>query len=343
MKSFSLSVLTMAMAIAVCVSGCNKGSEDTPAGGNNSGNTAGGAGAGKTPAGDKVIGFSVLTMENPFFKDLAEDVATAAKRHGYSVIVVDSEEKEANQDNQVRDFITRKVNAIILNPANSSSIGESIKRANRAGIPVFTCDIKSLSPDAKVVCHVATNNYTGGRLAAQAIMEVTGNVGKVAIVDYPEIESVMERVRGFKDELREKKSPIEIVQIVPAEGKREKAFSATKEIMTNAPDLSAIFAINDPTGLGVAAALKSLGKTDQVKIVAFDGMPEGKRAIKDGRIYADAVQSTKKIAEGVVNAIVKDSEGEDVPAEIRIPTTLYRKADADADPTLKDYKPGATE
>jgi len=319
MKHFGMSLLVVALVAVICVSGCNRGREETS-------------------TGEKIIGFSVLTMKNPFFKDLADDVTAAAKKHGYRVLIVNAELKEATQDNQIRDFISRKVNAIILNPVNSKSVGESIKRANRAGIPVFTCDIKSLDPDAEVVCHVATNNYTGGRLAAKAIMEVTGNKGKVAILDYPEVESVIQRVKGFKAELKEANSPIEIVKILPAGGDRALAFSAAKEIITTVPDLKAFFAINDPTGLGAYAALKAEGKEDKIKIVAFDGMPEGKHAIKEGHIYADAVQSTKKIAEGVVGAVVKHSEGEEVPPEILIPTTLYRKADADADPTLRGYK-----
>ncbi|MDP6634453.1 MAG: substrate-binding domain-containing protein [Phycisphaerae bacterium] len=319
MKSFGLS-LPAAMVVAVlCVSGCNRG--DREAG-----------------ADQKTIGFSVLTMKNPFFKDLADDVTAAAKKHGYRVIIYNAEVNEATQDNHINDFVSRKVNAIILNPVNSKSVGESIKRANKAGIPVFTCDIKSLAPDAEVVCHVATNNYTGGRLAAKAIMEVLGNKGKVAILDYPEVESVIQRVKGFKDELKDANSPIEIVKILPAGGDRAISFNVTKEIITSVPDLDAFFAINDPTGLGAYAALKSEGKEGQIKIVAFDGMPEGKHAIKEGHIYADAVQSTRLIAEGVVDAVVKHSEGEEVPPEILIPTTLYRKADADADPTLRGYK-----
>ena len=319
MKNFGMSLLAVAMVAVICVCGCSKGKEEA--------STA-----------EKTVGLSVLTMKNPFFKDLADDITAAAKKHGYRVIVVDSEESPSRQDNQIRDFLSRKVNAIILNPADSKAVGESIKRANRAGIPVFTCDIKSLAEDAEVVCHVATNNFTGGRLAAKAIMEALDNKGKVAILDYAQVESVIQRVKGFKAELKEANSPIEIVKIIPGGGDRAISFKATKEIITTVADVNAIFAVNDPSGLGAYAALKDEGKEGQIKIVAFDGMPEGRQAIKDGHIYADAVQSTKKIAEGVVGAVVKHSEGEDVPEEILIPTMLYRKGDADKDPTLRGYK-----
>ena len=322
MKNFGLSVLVLAVTFAICASGCNSGDNND--------------------ADQKTIGFSVLTMKNPFFKDLADDVTAAAEKHGYRVLIVNAEMKEATQDRQILDFISKKVNAIILNPVNSKSVGESIKRANKAGIPVFTCDIKSLAKDAEVVCHVATDNFSGGRLAAKAVMEA-GNMGKVAIIDYPEVESVIKRVEGFKAELKDAGSPIEIVKILPAGGDRAESFRVTKDILTSVPDLDAIFAINDPTGLGAYAALKAEGREKDIKIISFDGMPEGRHAIKEGHIYADAVQSTRLIGEGVVDAIIKHSEGEDVPKEKLIPTTLYRKADADKDPTLRGYKaPAAT-
>jgi len=74
---------------------------------------------------------------------------------------------------------------------------------------------------------------------------------------------------------------------------------------------------------------------DRIKIIGFDGMPEGRQAIKEGKIYADAMQSTDAIGRGVVQAFIKYMEGEEVPPESLIPTQLYRKADAEKDPTLK--------
>ncbi len=318
MKNFGLSVLVLAMTVAVCLSGCGQDDE--------------------SDARRKTIGFSVLTMKNPFFKDLADDVTAAAEKHGYRVLIVNAEMDEAAQDRQILHFISNKVDAIILNPVNSKSVGESIKRANKAGIPVFTCDIRSLAPDAEVVCHVATDNYSGGRLAAQAVMEATGNKGKVAIIDHPEAESVILRVQGFKDELKKVASPIQIVKIVATGGVREESFNVTRDILASIPDLNAIFATNDESGLGAYAALKAQGRDKDIKIIAFDGTPEGRRAIKEGHIYADALQSTRLIGEGVVDAIIKHSQGAEVPKIKLIPTTLYRKSDADKDPTLGGYK-----
>jgi ribose transport system substrate-binding protein len=96
-----------------------------------------------------------------------------------------------------------------------------------------------------------------------------------------------------------------------------------------------IFAINDPSALGARAALEKAGKADRVVIIGFDGQPEGKQAIKDGKIYADPIQFPDKMGAEIARAIVKHSKGEDLPPQTLIPTMLYRKADGAKDASLK--------
>ncbi len=282
-----------------------------------------------------VIGISVLTMTNPFFKEIADAVTDEARNDSYEVIVTSAEFDPARQRLQVKDFVVRKVSAIILTPADSKAVGTAIKEANAAGIPVFTADIASLVDDAKVICHVATDNYAGGRQAAKAIMQALGNRGKVAIIDHPMVESVILRTRGFKDELREANSPIEIVGAWPGKGSKDESFKAAQDILTAHQDLAGIFAINDPSALGACAAIEKDNRTGKVLVVGFDGQLEGKQAIKEGKIYADPIQFPDQIGRRTVQTITKYLEGEKVPPEILIPTRLYYKADADKDPALK--------
>ena len=67
----------------------------------------------------------------------------------------------------------------------------------------------------------------------------------------------------------------------------------------------------------------------------FDDQLEGKQAIKDDKIYADPILFPRQIGAETVKAIVAHLSGEEVEAEVLIPSALYRKADADADPALK--------
>jgi len=285
------------------------------------------------------IGVSLLTLANPFFRDLGDAMKDEAAKHGMEVIVVSGDFDAAKQRNQVADFIVKRVTAIVLSPCDSKAVGTAIAEANKAGIPVFTVDIAALAGGAKVVSHVATDNLGGGRLAAQAIIEALGGKGKVAILDHPEVESVILRTRGFEEELakqkREKGVSIEIVARLPGGGVKDKSFKAAEDLLQAHPDLDGIFAINDPSALGAVAALEKAGKLGRVKVVGFDGMPEGKQAIRAGQIYADPIQFPDRIGRTAVQTIRKYLDGDDVRPQILIPTALYRKADAEKDPVLK--------
>lgn len=298
------------------------------------------AGSGTLLAAEKKsqIAVSLLTLANPFFRDLGDAMKEEAAKHGMEVNVVSGEFDAARQRDQVADFIVRRVAAIVLSPCDSKAVGTSIAAANKAGIPVFTVDIAALG-GGKVVSHVATDNLGGGRLAAQAMVEALGGRGKVAILDHPVIESVMLRTKGFDEELarlkKEKGVNIEVVARLPGGGAKDKSFKAAEDLLQAHPDLNGIFAINDPSALGAVAALEKAGRLKQVKVVGFDGMPEGKTAIRNGQIYADPIQFPDRIGRTAVQSIKKYLDGDDVPAQVLIPTALYRKADADKDPTLK--------
>src|SRR5262245_36494072 len=82
----------------------------------------------------KVIGLSVLTLTNPFFKEIADNFREEAANHGYDVVAVSGDMDVAKQDRQVRDFVVRRVEAIVLCPCESRSIGPTIQHANTAGI-----------------------------------------------------------------------------------------------------------------------------------------------------------------------------------------------------------------
>jgi ribose transport system substrate-binding protein len=287
-----------------------------------------------------IIGLSVLTLTNPFFKEIGDTLREEAGKHGYEVLVVSGEFDAARQQNQVKDFLVRRVAAIVLCPCDSKAVGPAIEEANAAGVPVFTADIACLAPGAKVVTHVATDNYAGGKQAALALVEALGPAGgKVAILDHKPVESCQLRVKGFKEVIKEhnKKggAKVEIVKELPGGGVKDQGYRAAEDLLQAHPDLAGIFAINDPSALGARAALEKAGKADRVKLVGFDGQPEGKEAIKQGKIYADPVQFPDRIGRETARVIVRHFAGEEVPAEILIPTHLYRREDALKDPSVK--------
>ena len=122
-----------------------------------------------------------------------------AAKYGYSLIVVDANRDNARQQSQVEDFISKRVDAMVLTPYDSAAIGSAIAEANSANIPVFTADIASQSNQGHVVAHIASDNVQGGFEAGKLICAAVGKSGTVAIVDEPEVSSVQQRVDRFQE------------------------------------------------------------------------------------------------------------------------------------------------
>ena len=290
------------------------------------------------------IGVSLLTLENPFFKVIGDTITAEAGKHGYETVVLSADKDAARQANQVKDFLVRKVSAIVLSPCESRAVVPVIQEANAAGVPVFTVDIQCREPGVKIVSQVATDNVGGGREAARALIEALGaRGGKIAILDFKQAESCRLRVQGFREviDAHNAASPSKVEVVTELEGgaAKDTSFRATEDALQAHPDLRGIFAINDPTALGAVAALEKANKAADVQVVGFDGQPEGRQAIKEGKIYADPVQFPDRMGVEVVRAIVRHSRGEEVEPELLIPTRLYRKADAEQDPGLRQGAP----
>jgi len=292
------------------------------------------------PGSGGVIGVSLLTLDNPFFKVIGTNIETAGAKHGYRTLLVTADKDLARQHNQVKEFIVKKVVAIVLSPCDAKGILPAIAEANAAGIPVFTVDIPCLEPGVEIVSQICTDNEQGGRLAAEALIEaLAGRGGKVAVLHAKKFESCRLRVKGFRAVVADHNAAhadarIEIVDEYESNGAKDIGYKAATDALQATPDLVGIFAINDPAALGAHTALEEAGKAGGVVLVGFDGQPEGKQAIKEGKIYADPIQFPDQMGARVVAAIADHYAGRKPPADQLIPAALYRKADADADKDL---------
>jgi ribose transport system substrate-binding protein len=285
------------------------------------------------------IGVSLLALDNPFFKVIGDTIAAEGRRQGFDTIVVSADKDVARQGNQIKDFLVAKVAAIVLSPCDSKSIVPVIREANAAGIPVFTVDIPCDEPGVAIATQVATDNLGGGREAGQAMIEMLGTGGgKVAVLHLKQAESCQLRVKGFREVIDAHNAaggpPIQIVTELESGGAKDGGAKAMDDALQAFPDLRGVFAINDPAALGARAALEKAGKAGQIGIIGFDGQPEGKEAIRAGKIYADPIQFPDRMGEEIVAAIVRWSRGETLPPKTLIPTRLYRRADAERDPSL---------
>lgn len=271
----------------------------------------------KSTGGPKTIGVTLLTVQHQFYQDLRAGLQEEADKNGFKLIITTAEFDPGRQTNQIDEFLVQKVDAIVLSPCDSKSVGASIKAANDKGVPVVTADIASLSPIGKVAAHIASDNVAGGREAAKLMAVALGRKGKVAIISHPEVASVQERVKGFKEELA-KHPNIQIAAELSSEGKRDKAARVTEDLLQSHPDLAGIFGINDDSALGALATVEAAGKGGKIKIVGYDATPEARAKIQAGAIYGDVIQEPRRIGQLTIGALKDIFEGRTPPAVIPV-------------------------
>ena len=305
-------------AVAVAFAGCSK-----PSSTSTSSESAAPAGGGA-----KTIGVSIQNREAQFYQDMENGMKSAAAKYGYTLKVVDASRDNAKQQSQVEDFISQKVDAIVLTPYDSTAIGSAIAEANKANIPVFTADIASTSKLGTVVAHIASDNVQGGMQAAKLICKAVGTSGAVAILDEPEVTSVQDRVKGFKAGLASGCPGVTVVADVDAGGERAKADSSMSDVLQSNPNVKGVFGINDDSALGAVSAIKAAGVTGKIAVVGYDAGPEARVAIKAGTMYGDAIQYPDKIGSLTISTIADFFAGK-TPAKI-VPVAVgsYTKADA---------------
>ena len=263
----------------------------------------------------KVIGVSLLTRGHMFYRDLEEGLTTEAAKDNYELIITAAEFDISKQIGQLEDFISRKVDAMIVCPVDSKGIGTAIRKANEAKIPVFTADIAAQEGD--VVSHIASDNVAGGRLAGEYLAKALNGKGNIAIINSPVVTSVLDRVQGFRESIS-KFPGLKIVADVNGQGVRDKALQATTDILQANPKLDAIFGINDDSALGALDAVRQFKRTNVI-IVGYDAIPPAAEAIRKGTpLKADVVQYPKKIGTMTVQKIQEFFAGKQVPKVVRV-------------------------
>lgn len=272
---------------------------------------------------NKVIGVSLLARQHEFYRDLESTLQSEATKHGFELLIASADFDLGKQSAQVEDFIVRRVDAIILCPVDSRGIAPAIKKAQNAAIPVFTADIAA--EEGEVVCHIASDNLAGGRMAAEYLAKLLNGKGEVALITHPNVMSALDRVQGFKEAIAAFPE-VKIAAEVSGEGVRDKAMPAAVDILQAHPELDGIFGINDDSALGALDALQQLQRTEVV-IVGYDGMPQALDAIRKGTaLKADVVQYPKRIGETTIAKIADYFNGITVPKIVPVEVGVVDQA-----------------
>ena len=266
------------------------------------------------------IGASLLTQQHPFYIELANAMKSEATAKNVKLEVAIANQDLNKQLADVEDFIVKGVDVIVLSPVDSKGVKAVIEKAQKAGIKVITVDVPANG--VEVTSYIGTDNYTGGVKAGELMAKVLGDKGKVAIIDYPTVQSVVNRIDGFKKAIGEHKD-IEIVAQQTGITRAE-ALAAAQNMLQANPDIDGIFGFGDDAALAAAVAVKSAGLEKQVKVIGFDGMEEARHAVDTNPVMVGVIQQfPDKMGKQAVDTAVDVIAGKTVPTEQPIEPGVY--------------------
>lgn len=251
--------------------------------------------------GLRSVGVTVGDLSNPFFVVMGQGAEQEAKRIGgndVKVTLVSSGYDLNQQTNQIENFVAADTDLIILNAADSIGIGPAVDNARRAGKVVIAVDT---GVNTEVDATVTTDNLQAGKVACQYIADRLKGTGNVVIVNGPPVTSVIQRVDGCEQVLAKYPDIKILSKDQNAEGSREGGLRVMTDLLTTFPKIDAVFAINDPSGIGVDLAANQAQRREFF-IVGVDGAPEAIKAIasQEGLYAATATQSPRGMTQKAV-------------------------------------------
>ena len=235
-----------------------------------------------------------------------EAAQSRVSEHGYEFIVYDANLDIAKQLDGMENMIQQKVDAIVVIPVDSRGIISAIKKANFAGIPVVTQDVNA--EGGEVYNYIGTDNYRAGELTGEYLVWRLKGRGKIVLLHYNRVSSAYERWNGLMNVIKHY-THIEILASQEAMT-IELGMDIMSHFLQAHSDLDAVWAVNDPSGLGALRAVKAAGRDRDLFIVAIDGDPEAVKEIKSGGAYAMTVaQFPVELSNNAVDAAVAAIEG----------------------------------
>jgi ribose transport system substrate-binding protein len=248
----------------------------------------------------RTFGFTSMRISNPFFAVIEETIRTEVEKNGDKLISVDPDMDPQKQISQIEDLITRKIDAIFINPVDWEEIRPALVSLNKAKIPVINYDAEVRDLEL-VAAYVGSDNRNAGYVCGVDMAKRFPNGGPIAVFDCAGMRSLRDRIDGFNEAIIGK--GFTIVFLRDAQGTSTLAKLHTEEMIKSNTHVLAIMGGNDPTALGAFEACKEANRTN-IFIWGVDGSPLAKAEIaKRGQFAGSGAQSPISIAkESVVVA-----------------------------------------
>jgi ribose transport system substrate-binding protein len=233
--------------------------------------------------------------------------------------------REDDRDQQIQtleNFIGKRVNGIIVAPLDSKALVAPVETAVKSKIPVVVVDSALETP--VITSYIATDNFKGGQLAADALGGLLAGKGNVILLRHQTgSASTEQREAGFLSGIAKKFPGIKVISSDQHSGPtRDTAYRVSQNLLNRfGKDVNGIFTANESSTAGMVLALKDAGKGGgKVKLVGFDSSSALLGAIQQNDLQAIVVQDPFQMGYLGVRTIVGKLQGSPAPA--KIDTTL---------------------
>ena len=278
------------------------------------------------------VALVLKTLNSPFFIDMERGAQEAAKRLGVN-LTVQAAEREVDVDKQmqiIENLLQTGIRVLCVTPSGSREIVSALVKARDAKVPIVVVDTR-LDPRAAAEANlhwetfIGSDNYTGGRLAGQHAVTISGGKARVGILEgVPGHETGDSRVRGFRDAVRDTPG-ITIVASQTANFERDQGFTVFQNMLQANPDMDLLFAANDLMALGAIEAIAAAGRTGKVRVIGFDALDDAKTAMAAGTMDASVAQFPYEMGKTAVESAVAILNGEKPPPEILVRLEMVTK------------------
>jgi inositol transport system substrate-binding protein len=313
-KKFGLKVAAVALAAASVLTACS--SSGTPAA---SGSAATSGGATKTLK----IGVTFPILDQ-FLQKVADAITAEAKAKGVEVTIVAADEKTDTQLGQVENFVSQKVDGIIVIPVDTDAADPMTQAAQTAKIPlVYVNRNPSNLPDG--VPYVGSDSLYAGTVEMEQLAKLAGGKGNVFILQGdPANEAAVQRTKGCNDVVA-KNPGMKVIATQAGNWYREKGQSITENWLSGNTEINVVCANNDEMALGAINAIKAAGKklgTGGILVGGVDATSDALAAMKAGDLSVTVFQDAAGQGKGGVDAVISLANGEKVDAFVNIPYQL---------------------
>lgn len=309
----SVLCLCFVLGFGLVLSGCGKSSPQQ---------TSAGRGSESASKSSYTIGMSQCNLGEPWRVQMNADIRAAAEKHpNLKVIYKDAQNDTLKQRAHVEEFVSAKVDLIIISPKEAAPLTEPVAKAVEAGIPVIVLDRRLLGD--KYTCFIGADNRKIGRAAGEWIKKTLGGKGKVV-----ELKGLMtstpgqDRHAGFREGIAG--SAIEVIFEADMKWLEPEARKEMESALSRFSKIDLVYAHNDPGAHGAYLAAKAAGREKEMMFVGIDALPhEGVAYVSQG-ILSATFQYPTGGAEAIETAL-KIFGGQAVPKEITLGSRLFTK------------------